>query len=149
MNQALHALEADLASGRYKAGVARGRWRLVSLNWPYAFVEVFDRAQRAFCIRFDCAGYPGHPPQGTPWDYGAQQQLPNHLWPRGGRVSQVFNPGWKNGTALYIPCDRESIVGHDNWHAEHPNLIWNPSRGLLQYVEAIHEILQSHELATA
>lgn len=149
MNQALHALEANLASGRFRAGVARGRWRLVSLDWPYAFVEVFDRVQRAICIRFDCTGYPSQAPQGTPWDYGSQQQLSSHLWPQGGRVSQVFNPGWKNGTALYIPCDRESIVGHDNWHAEHPNLIWNPSRGLLQYVEAIHEILQSHELATA
>ncbi|KRB79049.1 DUF7665 family protein [Noviherbaspirillum sp. Root189] len=149
MNQECQALESDLASGRFKAGAARGRWRLVSLNWPHAFIEVFDRNGHAVCIRFECSGYPGRPPQGTPWDYQAQQQLAAHLWPRGGRVSQVFNPGWKAGAALYIPCDRESIVGHDNWHGEHPHLIWNPSRGLLQYVEAIHEILQSHELISA
>lgn len=149
MNQEYQALEADLASGRFKAGAARGRWRVISLSWPHVFIEVFDRGGRTICIRFECSGYPGRPPQGTPWDYQAKQQLAAHLWPRGGRVSQVFNPGWKAGAALYIPCDRESIVGHENWHAEHPHLIWNPSRGLLQYVEAIHEVLQSHELILA
>lgn len=146
MNPELQALDAHLAHGRFKAGASRGRWRLVTLVWPHAFIEVFDRRGRPTCIRFDCSGYPARPPQGTPWDPSAQQQLPGNLWPRGGRVSQVFNPGWKGGTALYIPCDRESIVGHDNWYAELPHLIWNPARGLVQYVEAIHEVLQSNEL---
>jgi hypothetical protein len=149
MNQECRALEADLASGRFKAGVARGRWRLVSLDWPHAYIEVYDREGKAVCIRFDCSGYPVRAPQGAPWDYQAQQPLAPRLWPKGGRVSQVFNPGWKAGTALYIPCDREAIVGHANWHTEHPHLIWNPTRGLLQYVEAIHEVLQSHELVPA
>ena len=102
MNQELQALEAHLASGRFKAGVARGRWQLVAVSWPYAFVKVFDRHGRGICVRFDCTGYPGRPPQGTPWDYETQQQLPAHLWPRGGRVSQVFNPGWQCGAALYV-----------------------------------------------
>lgn len=149
MNSELQALNADLAAGRFQAGVSRRRWRLVSINWPHAYIEVSDRQGRAICIRFECSGYPCRPPQGTPWDYNAQQQLASHLWPRGGRVSQVFNPGWKGGTALYIPCDRESIVGHDNWYSELPHLIWNPSRGLVHYVEAIHEVLQSHELQPA
>ena len=35
--------------------------------------------------------------KGTPWDFSAQQQLPGNFWPRGGRVSQVFNPSWKGG----------------------------------------------------
>ena len=149
MNQELQALEAHLASGRFKAGVARGRWQLVAVSWPYAFVKVFDRHGRGICVRFDCTGYPGRPPQGTPWDYETQQQLPAHLWPRGGRVSQVFNPGWQCGAALYIPCDRVSIEGHGNWYAELPHLIWNASRGLLHYIEALYEVLQSHELQAA
>ncbi|SPA36212.1 conserved hypothetical protein [Cupriavidus taiwanensis] len=149
VNQELQALEAHLASGRFKAGVARGRWQLVALNWPHAFIKVFDRQGRPTCIRFDCTGYPARPPQGTPWDYPAQQQLPAHLWPRGGRVSQVFNPAWQGGAALYIPCDRVSIEGHANWYTELPHLIWNASRGLMHYIEALHEILQSHELQPA
>lgn len=149
MNQELLALEAHLSNGRFKAGTARGRWRLVEISWPYAYVDIFDRVGHTICIRFNCTGYPAHPPQGTPWDYSDQQQLPGHLWPRGGRVSQVFNPGWQGGTALYIPCDRVSIEGHGNWHSELPHLIWNPSRGLVHYVEAVHEVLQSHELQPA
>ena len=34
----------------------------------------------------------------------------------------AFNPGWKNGSCLYLPCDRQSIEGHANWHGEHPSL---------------------------
>jgi hypothetical protein len=58
----------------------------------------------------------------------------------------VFNPGWKNGDALYLTCDRQSIEGHSNWLSEFPWLIWKPAKGLVQYLEAVHETLQSHEL---
>ena len=142
-------LEAHLASGRFLAGAAKGRWKLLSAPWPIAFVEVGARDGRRFVLRFDCTGYPDTAPSATLWDLVGQRQLPAALWPRGGRVSQVFNPGWKNGAALYIPCDRESIQGHSNWLSEHPWLVWNPSRGLLQYVEAIYEVLHSHELTPA
>ena len=149
MNPERLALDAHLAGGRFRSGAARGRWRLIELEWPHAYVEVIDRDGRSICIRFDCTGYPERPPQGTPWDRSTKQQLLAQLWPRGGRVSQVFNPGWKGGIALYIPCDREAIVGHENWYAELPHLIWKPSRGLIQYVEAIYEVLHSHELQPA
>ena len=71
------------------------------------------------------------------------------LWPRGqgGRVSAVFRTDWKNGTALYLPCDRESRVGHDNWHHEMPSKIWCPDDGIIQYLELIHELLQSRDYA--
>jgi hypothetical protein len=139
-------LEAHLHSGRFLAGVARGRWRLVQWQWPLAYIEVGARDGRRFTLRFDCTGYPDQAPTAMLWDMSAQQQLPATLWPRGGRVSQVFNPGWKGGSALYIPCDRLSIEGHSNWLSEHPWLIWNPTRGLLQYVEAVCETLHSNEL---
>jgi hypothetical protein len=140
------ALAEHLAAGRFRAGVARGRWRLIKTQWPFAFIEVIDRNGHWVCIRLECSGYPERPPQGTPWNVELDQQLSGDKWPRGGRVSQVFNPGWKNGTALYIPCDRESIIGHDNWYRELPHLIWNSAKGIIHYIEAIHEVLQSHEL---
>jgi hypothetical protein len=139
-------LEQDLRSGRFLAGQARGRWKLLELQFPLVFVEVAARDGRRFVLRFDCSGYPDAAPTATLWDRATQAQLPSHKWPRGGRVSQAFNPNWKNGTALYMPCDRESILGHQNWFSEHPWLIWNPSKGLLMYVEAVFEILQSGEL---
>ncbi|MFT3848531.1 MAG: hypothetical protein QM739_07560 [Propionivibrio sp.] len=148
-NVGLATLEADLERGRFRAGVAGGRWEMVRLQWPHAFIEITDRVGRRICVRFDCAGYPERPPQGTPWDLVASGQLPASRWPHGGRVSQVFNPGWQNGSALYIPCDRVSIEGHANWRTEFPWLIWNPARGIIQYVEALYEILQSHELVVS
>lgn len=141
------SLEAHLRSGRFLAGASKGRWRLVDLKWPIAFIEVSAGDGRRFTLRFECSGYPDIAPTATIWDLARGQQLAADSWPRGGRVSQVFNPNWKGGTALYIPCDRESIPGHSNWFSEHPWLIWNQSRGLLQYLEAVCEILQSQELS--
>jgi hypothetical protein len=139
-------LEAHLCSGRFLAGAAKNRWRLIDLMWPLVFIEVCACDGRRFTIRYECSGYPDIAPTGTLWDLTSGQQLGAERWPRGGRVSNVFNPNWKGGTALYIPCDRESIPGHPNWQSEHPWLIWNPSRGLLQYIEAVCELLQSKEL---
>src|SRR5437879_2220089 len=127
-------LEAHLRSGRFLAGAAKGRWRLVEFRWPIALIEVLARDGRRFTLRFDCNGYPDQPPTAMLWDVVAQHQLPVSRWPRGGRVSQVFNPGWRGGSALYIPCDRQSIEGHSAWHSEYPWLIWKPERGLLQYI---------------
>lgn len=139
-------LETHLRSGRFLAGAAKRRWRLVELTWPFVFIEVRACDGRCFTLRFECTGYPDIAPNATLWDLTSGQQLTAARWPRGGRVSSVFNPDWKGGTALYIPCDRESIPGHANWLSEHPWLIWSPPRGLLQYIEAVCEILQSHEL---
>lgn len=147
MSQGKEALEAHLRSGRFLAGVAKGRWHSLGVQWPHAFISVAAKDGRWFTLRFDCSGYPIQAPTATLWDCATQQMLVTQYWPRGGRVSQVFNPGWKGGAALYLPCDRESIQGHANWLAEHPWLIWNPTRGLLQYVEAVCEVLQSSELA--
>ena len=53
-------------------------------------------------------------------------------WPKGagGRVTSVFRTNWKGGTALYLPCDRVSIQGHDNWRTEMPSKIWRPADGI-------------------
>jgi hypothetical protein len=40
-----------------------------------------------------------------------------------------------------LPCDRESITGHDNWRHELPSKIWRPAAGISQYLELVHELL--------
>lgn len=142
-------LAEHFRSGRFISGQARGRWRLVDAAWPHPLIEVSARDGRKFFLRFDCNGYPDTPPTATFWDVERCHMLADNLWPRGGRVSQAFNPGWKGGMALYIPCDRQSIEGHPNWLAEYPWMIWMPARGLTQYLEAVHELLQSSALEPA
>lgn len=142
----LEALTAHLQGGAFHLGVRRGRWRQVAADFPAVMVEVPARDGRWFTLRFDCTGYPAQPPTATLWDPVANTLLAADRWPRGGRVSQVFNPGWVNREAIYLPCDRRAIQGHDQWRREHPQLIWRPEVGIVQYLSAVWEVLQSHEL---
>ena len=143
------AFEADVAKPAFRLGQAEGRWRLLKTVWPFVFMSVTAKDGRAFTLRFNCAGYPQTPPTAGPWDINRNAVLAIDRWPRGvsGRVKAVFRPDWKNGTALYLPCDRESIAGHPNWRTEMPSKIWRPVDGILQYLELVHELLQSRDYA--
>lgn len=140
------ALSEHVLAAPFALGAARGRWRLVSINFPIALIAVLARDGRWFTLRFDCTGYPAQPPTATLWDTGKNTVLPANMWPTGGRVSKVFNPSWLNCQALYLPCDRKALPGHSQWLKEHPHLIWQPKVGLIQYLSAVWEVLQSHEL---
>lgn len=141
------AFEVDVAKAAFRLGQAEGRWRLISMAWPFAFFGVVAKDGREYALRLNCAGYPQAAPTGGPWDMETDEVLTFDLWPRGegGRVSAVFRTDWKNGSALYLPCDRESLVGHDNWRLEMPSKIWRPSAGIVQYLELVHELLQSRD----
>jgi hypothetical protein len=143
------AFEADIAKPAFRLGQVEGRWRLLKTTWPFVFINVTAKDGRAFTLRFNCAGYPQTPPTAGPWDVDRNAVLAFNRWPQGlsGRVKAVFRPDWKNGAALYLPCDRESIAGHPNWCTEMPSKIWRPADGILQYLELIHELLQSRDYA--
>ena len=139
------AFEADVAKAAFRLGQAEERWRLISVVWPFLFFGVVAKDGREYVLRLNCDGYPQVEPTGGPWDIKTDQVLAFDLWPRGkgGRVSAVFRTDWKSGTALYLPCDRESILGHDNWRNEMPSKIWRPADGIVQYLELVYELLQS------
>jgi hypothetical protein len=141
------AFEADLAKAAFRLGQAEGRWRLIGVEWPLAFIGVVAREGSEYVLRLHCGGYPLVAPTGGPWDMKTNQILAFDLWPRGrgGRVSAVFRTDWKSGTALYFPCDRESLIGHDNWRQEMPSKIWRPADGVVQYLEIVYELLQSRD----
>jgi hypothetical protein len=140
-------LRADLAKAVFRAGVAAKRWRLISVAWPHVFVAVTAKDGREYVLRFNGAGFPATPPTAGPWDMQRNAVLAFDLWPRsrGGRLGAVFNPTWKQGTALYLPCDRESIAGHEHWRVQTPSKIWRPAAGLVQYLELVHELLNSRD----
>jgi len=141
------ALMADLGRPTFKLAQAEGRWRLINVTWPFVFIEVSAADDQQYAFRFNCAGYPQQAPTGGPWDMQRNAVLAPNRWPKskGGRVGTVFRPDWKGGTALYLPCDRESMVGHDNWRKELPSKIWQPAAGLNQYLESIHDLLNSSD----
>jgi hypothetical protein len=143
------AFEADVAKATFRLGEAEGHWRLIEINWPLTFIGVVAKDGQEYVLRLNCAGYPQVAPTGGPWDMKLNQILAFDLWPRGagGRVSAVFRNDWKSGTALYLPCDRESLVGHDNWRREMPSKIWRPVDGIVQYLEIVYELLQSRDYA--
>lgn len=140
------ALRADLESARFLSGEDRGRWKYCDLQWPHVFIDVCAKDGRSFTLRLNCNGYPANAPTGTFWDLHARHRLDFSKWPTGGdRIQQAFKPSWKDGDALYIPCDRESIVGHDAWLSQYPQMIWKPAQGITLYLEVVHALLQSRD----
>jgi hypothetical protein len=141
------AFRADVAKAKFRIGQMEGRWRLAGITWPFALIGVTAKDGREYVLRFHCADYPQTPPTAGPWDSERDGILAFDRWPRssGGRVGAVFNTGWKSGSALYLPCDRESIAGHENWRTEMPSKIWRPSSGIVQYLEIVHELLHCRD----
>lgn len=143
------ALQTDISSARFLAGEDRGRWQLIEIQWPYLFIDLIAKDSRKFTLRLNCTGYRQTPPTGSFWDRATGTWLAQTRWPRGGRINEVLRAEWKNGTALYLPCDREGIAGHDNWHGQYPSLIWKPERGITQYLEIVHELLHCRDYTAA
>jgi hypothetical protein len=139
-------LEQHVSAPEFRCGQMEGRWRHVATSWPNVLIAV-GAAQRPnapneYGFRFECTGYPQSPPTCQPWDLTANAPLPAQRWPTGRSiVPSVFRPGWRNGTCLYLPCDRTAIEGHVNWQHEHAGRLWNPVRGIVCYLEQLHDLL--------
>lgn len=143
-------LEQDLAKPDIRCGEGEGRWRHIATCWPHVVFAVAAPLRPAspteFGFRFECSGYRQIAVIGQPWDLSADAPLPRVQWPTGRSiVSSVFRPDWKQGHCLYIPCDRMSIEGHPNWLSEHPARLWQPARGIICYLEQIHELFNQSD----
>jgi hypothetical protein len=150
MDIAENVLRAHLKAGPFQSGVDRGRWRLVAIAWPHTIIVVTAAerpgAPAEYAFRFECTGYPQIAPTAQPWSEANNGPLTPDRWPGGrSRVPLAFNPGWKSGQCLYLPCDRLAIEGHNAWRTRHPSLIWSPQRDVTQYLQVIHELLNSSD----
>ena len=139
--------------GPFLRGAARGRWRLIEISWPYAVIAVAASARVSspseYGFRFQLSNYPQSPPTAQPWDLEKEAPLPPARWPTGrSRLAGAFNPGW-NPAAIYIPCDRLAIQGHDGWHTQHPSMIWRPTGDITQYLSILYELLNSGDYTGA
>lgn len=140
------ALTRDLVSGRFLIGVASQRWRLHWVRFPHTLISVKAADGTDYAFRFECSGYPRTPVTAQLWDAASDRPLEARLWPQGSsRIPLAFNPGWKNGSCVYLPCDRQSIEGHDMWRSQHPALLWEPAKGISKYLGILHQLLNSGE----
>ncbi len=143
-------LRADLEKGPFVNGVDRGKWRFISINWPYIVIAVSaatrEDAPGEYAFRFDCTGYPQLGPTAQLWDLELESLLPLAKWPGGkSRVPASFRPDWQGGQCLYLPCDRISLNGHDTWRHQHPEKIWSPDKDISLYLRVLHELLNSND----
>jgi hypothetical protein len=142
-----------LKSPPFQSGVDRGYWGQLEdaadVKWPFVFIWV-QAAPKAGCperyvLRFELSGYPQQAPTSCPWDIKAGQPLEPGRWPRGPKfVSKVFNPGWRTN-AIYAPCDRAAMCGHENWRQEHPGIWWESTFTIAIYLNFVHTLLNSQD----
>ena len=145
------AVRAHFSGGRFRAGVAVGQWRLISLTWPYAFIAI-SAAERPsgpaeWVLRFELSGYPHTAPTGGVWDADADISLAPGRRPKGQRAAQLFRfDGWVGGaTAMYAPWDRLGIQAHSDWANKYRLQAWNPTRDLSFVLEQVHEVLNADD----
>lgn len=142
------AFRAHMERPDFEIGAAKGQWELVRVDWPHAVLTVTARDGTKRAFRFHLPGYPAALPNAQPWNLATDGPLAAALWPSGtGRVAAAFNPGWNAG-ALYLPCDRLALAGHEHWLVQHPEKAWPPARGIIHYLEIIHDLLASHQYSS-
>ena len=138
-------LDQDLAEPEFRCGEIEERWRHVVTRWPYTIIAVSadarTNAPSEYGFRFECSGYRQTPVTAKPWDVETDAPLPFSRWPTGKAIiPSIFRPDWKNGECLYLPCDRLSIEGHDEWRGHHPSRLWQPRRGIICYLEQLYDL---------
>jgi hypothetical protein len=89
---------------------------------------------------FNVSNYPKDAPTGAFWDAEQDRRLDHNKWPTGGgRVAAAF----RHGEFLYLPCDRQALLGHDQWRGSHPWMIWSPDSDITLYLRVVHDLLHS------
>ena len=143
------AVQADLGSPRFRAGVDAGKWRLVSLEWPVGVFVVAaaerDNSPSEYALRVDLTGYPQQAPTATPWDLDRGTALSAECRPKGERVGHVFRCDWSNGHALYAPWDRTALHSHTDWATRHSTYAWHPGRDVTFFLTCVHDLLNDDD----
>lgn len=149
LGPAERAVNIDLESPRFRAGVNRGHWRQVSYAFPILIVALAaiepGGDSHQYFFRFELTGFPGAAPEVRIWDTATSAMLEVGKRPKGStRLSAAFK-SWDKGT-VYRPWDR--LAGaHGNWGTAYPTLAWNSKRDLTFVLEDLHGLLTSNAAA--
>jgi hypothetical protein len=149
--------EADLRSAEYLGGVAKGRWGVAGadllpegLAWPKVVLWLAaperSKAPPRYHALLDAKGYRAVSPTGTFWDPATKTVLAKDQRPKGkpdSRFAKVFRTDWKEGLVFYHPYDRVAAQEHPDWPKEQPNLIWDHTHTIADYLEEFWSLFQS------
>ena len=138
------AVDDDLASGPFRAGVIRGHWRILTYEFPTLVVSVAagsSGSTATFDFLFELSGYNAVAPWVRIWDVAKSQVLPPDRRPQGTeRITAAFR-AWGQDT-VYRPWERFSLA-HGEWDKKYPTLAWHPGRTLHFILEDLHALLAS------
>jgi hypothetical protein len=144
------AVRAHLASGRFLAGVAAKRWRLIDLTWPVAIIAITasprTNGPEEWFFRFELTGYPQQTPTAMPWDLAHGQRLADQNYPKGERVQEVIRPGLDY---LYASYDRGGLASHPEWRTTYTRSAWDATRDLTFVLDKLSDLLTSDDYAGA
>jgi len=155
MNPDESLFKQHLGEALFQIGVDDGSWglcgTLADIQWPCAVLwckaTPKESGQKKYYFRFTLDGYSASAPTAVPWDINKNQPLEHAAWPRWtAYLQKVFNPGWNNGTALYAPCDRKAMQGHEKWKEQHSAFWWFPGSNIVKYLRFLYRLLNSGEL---
>jgi hypothetical protein len=146
------AFRADTERADFQAGMDRGDWQCLSIDWPdsvmFVRAAVRSGAPNGYALRFNLQDDPSQAPTAAPWDVVRDQPLAPEHWPTGERIGQVFNPSWRTD-ALYMPLDRTAMAGHDAWGSQHPGSLWTPDSSITRYLRFVRDLLTGEEYQSA
>ncbi len=148
-NPAVTAIKADLSASRFQAGVVRGLWRIILLEFPILMIAIAatepEGTANEYVFHFELSGYPGDAPEVFIWDINTNQMLPAAQRPKGPlRVTKAFGD-WDKHT-VYRPWERHSGA-HNDWARKYPDLVWHSKRDITFILEDLHGLLNSNSLS--
>lgn len=138
------ALRMDLAGTRYRVNEFRGKWKLVSLEFPIAMFRVRGAAKPGcppwLLLRLDCAGYRGVAPTGQLWNGPLNAELESTLRPHSANGIITAFQEW--GKCLYHPIDR---LARHHWAGQHNDLAWSKDKDITSYLEVVYDLLHDSQ----
>lgn len=143
-------LEAQLNSVRFLVGVETGRWELLLLEWPQAYVRVTGRdpdTGRTFAhdFRLECTGFPDPGPFVERWTYadgathGSRPPAPGLEAP--GFIEALKEWGGSGGSGGIYRAWNRGAASHNNWAARRPDEAWHSRREIIFIMEHLYALV--------
>ncbi|WP_052324153.1 hypothetical protein [Flavihumibacter sp. ZG627] len=157
MKPDLLLFKQHVSEAGFQTGVDNLMWGIVDESpeyptWPLVVIWVQAASKEnypdRYYFKFELSGYPSQAPTACPWNMEQNTRLSNDNWPKGSKfVSTTFRPEW-NPNALYAPCDRLAMPGHEGWQTVFPDLWWKPTFKIQVYLHFLHRLLNSGDYAS-